>query len=206
MGEENSTITFQSIYDMVRKEKTNEEIQELNKEVFAQLTTYLKTKIQIYKNSKNRGINPNELKKMKSQIISARKLIKELYERRERKILQLAINKSRTKSDEIDESKLLPEEKLLFDDTTKILDKYRQDILLNLVNARLPFGKKEKINNNEEEKHEPEEFVEVRFTQAVPKFLGLKEEIYGPFEPGDTAKLPKEIADVIIQRDRGELV
>ena len=53
MGEESSTITFQSIYDMVRKEKTSEEIQQLNKEVFSQLTNYLKMKIQIYKNSKN---------------------------------------------------------------------------------------------------------------------------------------------------------
>ena len=158
---------------------------------------------------------------MKAQIVSARKLIKELYERRERKILQLAINKSRTKSDIIDDSTLLNEEKLIFDDVTEILDKYRQDILLNLVNARLPFGKKEEpqiIEDKEENKEETEsveerttqteneETMTIRFTRAVPKFLGLKEEIYGPFEPGDTATLNKEIANVIIKRGRGEPV
>ncbi len=220
MGEESSTITFQSVYDMVRKEKTSEEIQQLNPEVFLQLTNYLKIKIQIYKNSKNRGLNPGELEKMKVQIVSARKLIKELYERRERKILQLAINKSRTKSDTIDDSNLLKEEKLLFNDTTEVLDKYRQDILLNLVNARLPFGKKEEpqiIGDKEENKEETntveesskienEETMTIRFTRAVPKFLGLKEEIYGPFEPGDTVTINKEIANVIIKRGRGEPV
>ena len=206
MGEESSTITFQSIYDMARKEKTSEEIQELHPDVFKQLTSYLKTKIQIYKNSKNRGLNPNELEKMKVQIVSVRKLIKELYERRERKILHLAINKSRTKSDIIDDSTLLNEEKLIFDDVTEILDKYRQDILLNLVNARLPFGKKEETKPIENKEETKSETMLIRFTSSVPKFLGLKEEIYGPFEPGDTASIPNEIAEVIIKRERGELV
>ena len=206
MGEESSTITFQSIYDMARKEKTSEEIQELHPDVFKQLTSYLKTKIQIYKNSKNRGLNPNELEKMKVQIVSVRKLIKELYERRERKILHLAINKSRTKSDIIDDSTLLKEEKLIFDDVTKILDKYRQDILLNLVNARLPFGKKEETKPIENKEETKSETMLIRFTSSVQKFLGLKEEIYGPFEPGDTASIPNEIAEVIIKRERGELV
>lgn len=206
MGEESSIITFQSIYDMVRKEKTSEEIQELHPDVFKQLTSYLKTKIQIYKNSKNRGLNPGELEKMKVQIVSARKLIKELYERRERKILHLAINKSRTKSDIIDDSTLLNEEKLIFDDVTEILDKYRQDILLNLVNARLPFGKKEETKPIENKEETKSETMLIRFTSSVQKFLGLKEEIYGPFEPGDIASIPNEIAEVIIKRERGELV
>ena len=208
MGEESSTITFQSVYDMVRKEKTSEGIQELHPDVFKQLTSYLKTKIRIYKNSKNRGLNPSELEKMKAQIVSTRKLIKELYERRERKILQLSINKSRTKSDTIDDSTLLKEEKLLFNDATQVLDKYRQDILLNLVNARLPFGKKEETMTVEEKTTptETEETMTVRFTSPVKKFLGLQEEIYGPFEPGDTVTINKKIAKVIIKRERGEPV
>ena len=143
---------------------------------------------------------------MKVQIVSVRKLIKELYERRERKILHLAINKSRTKSDIIDDSTLLKEEKLIFDDVTEILDKYRQDILLNLVNARLPFGKKEETKPIENKEETKSETMLIRFTSSVQKFLGLKEEIYGPFEPGDTASIPNEIAEVIIKRERGELV
>ena len=137
---------------------------------------------------------------MKDQLLSAMRLVKELYERRERKILQLAINKSRTKSQAIDDSVLLEEEKRIFDDATSVLDKYRKEILLNLVNARLPFGKKEE----QQEKKEEKDSVMIRFTGAVPKFLGQNLEIHGPFEEGDIATLPKIIADILIKKNRAE--
>jgi DNA replication initiation complex subunit (GINS family) len=199
MGEE-STITYQAIYDLVRKEKTNDALQKLEPETYSQLIKYLRVKLQIYKNAKARKINPDELAKIKLQITSARKLIKELYERRERKILSMAINKSRTKSDIIDTSVLLPEEKLILEDTVKILDKYRKGILLNLVNAKLPFSK-------QDDKQEPailpkDDNQLIRFTDKVPKFLGTNLEIYGPFKEGDMANLPKILANVLIKRGR----
>jgi len=134
-------ITFEALYEYVRNEKTSEEIQKLSPEIYEQLVNYLKIKLQIYKNVKN---NPEEVEKLKTQINSARKLIKELYERREKKILQLAINKSKTKSDIIDASGLLEPEKKIFAEVTAVLDKYRKDILLNLVNAKLPYLNKKK--------------------------------------------------------------
>ncbi len=197
MGEETSTITYEALYNLVRNEKTNDAIQEIHPDTYKQIVKYLTTKIRIYKKAKKNG-NDNEIERIKTQITSARKLIKDFYERRERKILQLAINKSRTKSDLVDDSALLEDEKMLFEEGTNILDKYRKNILLNLVNAKLPFGEEMDIGKEEDTT------IMIRFIGPVPKFLGLNKEIYGPFEKGDVANLPKEISEVLIKRDRAE--
>ena len=215
-----STITFESLYNLVRKEKTSEEIQELSPEIYEQIITYLKTKIQIYKDSKKRQINPKEIEKIKTQIVSARKLIKELYERRERKISDLAINKSRIKSEKVDDSNILEEEKQIVYELTEIHKKYRDGILLNLVNAKMPFSEKIKepvkeekpvTENSQETKNElpstdePKEekiiLKSICFTKPVPKFLGKNMEIYGPFKPGDIIKIDEDIAKILIDKE-----
>ena len=206
MGED-SAITFESLYNLVRNEKVNEAIQKLSPDIHSEIISYLNTKISIYKDAKAKNLNPEEAEKIRTQIVSARKLIKEIYERRERKILQLAINKSRIRK--VDETTLLTHERMLLDEVTEILDTYRKDILLSLVNAKLPSGspqqeKKEAAEPEEEDMvQEAEEviLIEVKFTKPVPKFLGKEAEVLGPFNPGDTAKLDKDIANILITKE-----
>jgi len=210
MGE-TSTITFESLYNLVRNEKTNEEIQEINPETYKQLVDYLKNKIQIYKEAKAKNLKDTE--QIKTQIVSARKLIKEFYERRERKILHLAINKSRTK--QADDSRLLDREKPILNETTEILDKYRKDILLSLVNAKLPYEREEAVKTEETKPEQVEEetpketisektveTVKLKFTGSLPKFLGKEMEVYGPFEPGDEITIDKDIANILIKNEK----
>lgn len=190
MGE---TITFETLYSMVRKEKTENALQELTPESYTQIANYLKTKIEIHKNQ----TNPSEAEKIKIQIISARKLIKELYERRERKIMRLAINKSRTKAEIIDPGLLKPEIAIA-EEITKILNNYREKILLKLVNAKIPFL------SETTEKTIAENSLLIRFTKPVPKFVGENLEVYGPFEEGNTTTLPKAFAELLIKREHAE--
>ncbi len=235
MGEESSAITFEAIYDMVRKEKVNDEIQKLPPAVYSLLVRYLKTKIEVYKTARENNMKLSELEKIKAQLATARKLIKELYERRERKVAQLAINKSRVQG--VDEAGLLGEEKRLLDGLTAVLDKSRKEVLLNLVNARLPCPedsqntssgaatdeKKEEVKEAskvekmvgmgetpaEQQKQDEEPMnlhkVKVKFTEEVPRFVGPSLEIYGPFKPGDIAELPKIIVDILIKKEAAEL-
>ena len=202
--EEVSTITYESLYNLVRNEKTNGEIQNLNPEVYAQLVNYLKTKIQIYKDAKIKKLK--EVDKIKIQIVSARKLIKDFYELREKKILHLAINKSRTK--QADDTNLLEQEKVILSKITDILDIYRKDILLELVNARLPYSE----DVIEKQQPKPIENIEqpavkekikikkIKFNSELGKFLGKNLEVLGPFKEGDIVELDWEIADVIINK------
>ena len=205
--------------------------------VYAQLVEYLKTKIQIYKESKQKQLNPQDIEKIKTQIVSARKLIKDFYEYRERKITDLAIGKSRTKNADVEN--LLEVEKKILGEIAQTLDVYRKDILLNLVNAKIPYQEESKINQkptkqiNEVvdqqvetkksqtvessqysvETHEPiestesiidlntESLIKIKFTKPVPKFLGKKSEVYGPFEPDDEIEIDSDIANILINQN-----
>jgi DNA replication initiation complex subunit (GINS family) len=54
-----------------------------------------------------------------------RRLIKEIYEKRERKIINMALDKSRTKTFLIDTTALLEEEKEMFESFAVVFDKFR---------------------------------------------------------------------------------
>jgi len=159
-------ITFENLYELVRNEKTNDEIQELNPEIYIEIIEYLNTKLSIYKDSKARKIK--DTGNIKQQIISARKLVKQLYELRERKILQLAINKSRTGSESIKDNKLLKEEKEIFSKVTNDLNYYRQGVLRNIMDGKLPFDS-ENVQEPTKEEEKKNESVGLKDENIVPK-------------------------------------
>lgn len=78
--------------------------------------------------------------------------------------------------------------------------------------AEKESDKEEQLNKTEEkdksenkkEKQESTELEKVRITDQVPEFLGVDLNSYGPFEEGDTPKIPKENANVLIERELAE--
>ena len=49
------------------------------------------------------------------------------------------------------------------------------------------------------------EYTELRFCNRVPEFTGTDLDTYGPFQVGDTAKIPKDSADILIARGNVEV-
>mgnify|MGYP004006856513 FL=1 len=70
-------ITYENLYEVVRKEKSSDALQKLNSNVISQMTDYLRTKIQVYKEAKQKNLP--DLEKIRTQVLSARRLIKNLY-------------------------------------------------------------------------------------------------------------------------------
>jgi len=50
------------------------------------------------------------------------------------------------------------------------------------------------------------ELVSVRFKKYVDKFVGIDMRIYGPFNAGDTARIPRENAEAFAQREAVEII
>lgn len=214
MEDKEVNITYETLFEILRLEKSREELQKLSETFFQDVIEYLKEKKDmLIQQSKNSDLTSfDEEKKGERQLINIRSFIKDIYEKREKKIINLALNKSKTNSSIIDNSALLPEEKIIFDESVKLLNKARKDILLKLLNSEMPDFKieenksienKETKQSNTESKQEPEDKL-IRFTHPVPKFVGPELEIYGPFEADDIAKLPTEIANVLINKLRAE--
>lgn len=205
---EEVTITYETLSELSRIEKGRSELQKLDDSFFNNILRYLKDKHTIITKQQPEGISIEEKKKTEEQLENVKKIIKELYDKREKKIVSMAIDKSKNQAAIIDNSIFLKEEKLLFDNIVTILSINREKTLLNLINLKEPeqadtFAP-EKEEPKEEKKSVQKETKLVRFLHAVPKFVGKELEEYGPFEEEDIASLPIEIANVLINKNRVE--
>ena len=211
MAEENKdevTITYETLFELLRREKERTELQKLESPFFGNLLMYLKDKQAIINKQQTDLFSAEEKRKTEDQLINVKKIIKELYERREKKIVSMAVDKSRNRSAIIDNSVFLKEERELFDNIIKVLDNSRESVLSNLLSLKEPSAAQRfmpgKAEDKEEKKTANKETKLVRFLHAVPKFVGKELEEYGPFEEEDIASLPVEIANVLIQKNRVE--
>ena len=137
---ENIKITLETLYDILRNEKKKEDLQKLDASFFFDVVGYLREK-QALLELKHEGENifaAGEKEKLEYELRSIRRILKELYEKREKKIIDIAMNRSRTGSDIIDTSSMLREEKQFYQQVLGILDDYRRGILLSLFRGELP--------------------------------------------------------------------
>jgi len=204
------TITYETLFELLRREKERSELQKLDPSFFNNILRYLKDKQAILDKQQGDLASVEEKKKTQEQQENVRKIIKDLYSKREKKIVGMAIDKSKNKSAIVDNSVFLKEERELFDNVVKILDSGRENILSNVIEMKDPvaLGGVEQKTNLGEAVHKEElpkkDTKLVRFLSAVPKFVGKELEEYGPFEEEDIASLPIEIATVLINKGRVE--
>ncbi len=202
------TITYETLFELLRREKERSELQKLDPSFFRNVLRYLKDKQAIMSKKEEDLASVEEKKKTEEQIGNVKKILRDLYGKREKKIVGMAIDKSKNKSVIVDNSVFLKEEKELFDSFVKLLDSGRDNVLLNVIDLKEPVS----FGGVDEQPAEKEQTMDlkkkdtklVRFLSAVPKFVGKELEEYGPFEEEDIASLPVEIATVLINKGRVE--
>jgi DNA replication factor GINS len=204
---EDSLITYEALYDILRKEKLNAELQSLEKDFFEKVSRYFNEKAAILASQrlKDSVFAPDSIKKTQKQLENIQKILKEIYERRESKIVQLAISCSRTGTRSVERSLFLKEESSLFDELLSKLNEYRSGIIHNLMRG-----------SNVEVKSQPEsiktkdqpssEYIKVKFNKEVPKFVGTDLKEYGPFRQNDEVQVPKKVADLLMSTKRADII
>ncbi|MAG91608.1 hypothetical protein CMO83_02950 [Candidatus Woesearchaeota archaeon] len=201
-------ITYETLFELLKREKERNDLQKLEPTFYSDTINYIKDKKKILEAKGDSPFASDERKKTERQLENIYKILKELYERREKKLITLALDKSRTQSNLIDTTALLKEEKVFYDATTNLLDTYRNAILITLLNEKMPFMEPLKDEKPKEDFKSALEIKNptklVRFMFQVPKFVGPELEEYGPFETEDIANLPMEIADVLINKGKVE--
>ena len=195
-------ITYESLFDISRNEM-KEGIQHLPQEFYRDLVTYLKEKGAMLEGET--PLSDAERNKIAKQLHNVHNIVRGIYERRETKILNLSLISAR--GSDVDTSALLPLEFKLFERLRGMLRDSRRDVLASLLRGEVP-----KLHSHKEpevasaiEQTDPEEQSStklVRFLIHVPKFVGTELEVHGPFEPGDIANLPVEIANLLVKKER----
>ena len=214
MAENEIKITYEVLFDLFRREKNREELQKLDSTFFEDVIAYMKEKNNILQEKIQKNESKDEIKKMHIQLENINKLVKELYERRERKILTMALNKVRINQNIINTSSLLAEEKMFFDQLIELLSFYRNEILEKVGNQQKPtLIKSQPINqlSNQLSNTDPNtasdknnQIKSIRFIVAMPKFMGEQMEVYGPFQQNDVTQLPAKLADLLISKGKAK--
>ena len=194
-------FTYEALFELVMREKGREELQKLDPKVYSDILTYLEHKKRVAQSTLDGAFSSGD--HTLQQLRNIRRLVRELYERREKKIINLAIIRSRTGSEAMDLSSMLDSEKNLFMALVEKLDNTRSEVTGTILSEK----KTEKPEPPESPTKEPEKNKgKVRFLKEVPKFIGKELEVYGPFNEGDTVELPKELADVLVVREKATYV
>ena len=189
------TLTYEALYDILRRERTRQELQKLDSNFYKDVDNYIREKIKTLESQRQKSsiFAQKEIEKTEKQLDNVKKIIKELYEKREMKITQLALSMAKTK-DMQEVIELLPEERDMFENLVKSLREGREIIIYNLIE-----GKPKVIKTDNETRL-------IRFVQAVPKFVAEDSNEYGPFEEEYIASLPLKVADILVKNNRAEVL
>jgi DNA replication factor GINS len=174
MAEE--TITFEMIRKIQREEERSPKLSKLPENFYQNVKNYLQQKRKILEKMEDR--------KASIEMKNIERLVEDIFNRRERKIVTQAINSARVN---LKVENLIEEEKEFFDKVVGIIKERREKILKELI-----------------EKEERETVSMVVFKEPVPEFIGADLKTYGPFEKGDIAKLPEENAKILVEKGLAE--
>ena len=225
MDKNEVSITDEKLFEILRLEKNRIELQKLESNFYNLLAEYIKKKKEKYqeqRKSNNETINENNL--LGTEIYNINKLTRDIYFRRLRKILNLALNFSIAPDTVVENSAMLDIEKEFFELVKKNFQDNKKQVLDKILSGSVPGfagtfqdadtdnAKKDNSEQKPEEnvpdnnKPKNNETVQVRFIADVQKFVGADLEFYGPFHPKDIAKLPNKIVDILKSKGQVEVL
>lgn len=172
MAEE--TITFELIRKIQREEQRAPKLSKLPENFYSSLSAYLEQKRNLVKEDRKTAL----------EIKNIERLIEDIFNRRERKILNSAILAARTN---LPPENLTDEEREFFDKIVAWIKDRRNEGLKKMLS-----GEKEELASL------------IVFKEDTPEFMGTDEKTYGPFKKGDIARLPEENMKVLIERGIAE--
>lgn len=202
-------MTYSKLRKIQKEENRKDELVELEDNFLISLSNYLETK-------KKHSDDDREYK-------NAKRVFEKIISIREDKITQKA--KIAAKTNTPIDLDLLPEEQELFRELKTRFEEHSKRLENKIetgssknreTNKKQETKKKtveeESESQEEKEKQEKElendtednDYVKIKIKENVPEFMGTDLETYGPFEEGDEAQVPKENAEILINRGNAE--
>lgn len=181
-------LTYNDLYEALRKEKYSEQLQILPQNFISSVSQYLKEKKEFA--SKEDDLFLDTIIKTKKQYENAIFLFKELMLRRKKKLLNLSFVATETGISKKDFENMLPTERELFDKVITSMEKADKEIS-SILNGKGEIEIKNRL---------------VVFNENMEEFMGLAGEKFGPYKKGDIANMPKEVAKILQDSKKVEIV
>lgn len=180
-------ITYNDIYEASRKERYSEQLQPLPGNFILEVRNYLEEKKQIA--LKENTEFSDVITATKKQMENAQMLFRELIRGRKKKIMNLILIASETGISKKDFDNMLDFEKKLFENLMKSVEASDKEVR-DLLRSKIGIPK----NKN------------ILFKEDVGEFIGLDGNKIGPFKKGEKIKIEEEIAKILVDDNKAEMV
>ena len=207
-------FTYEDLYELLRTEKFSTDLDEIKKGDLHRIQAYLKTKEVLLKKQEDTTSILSSQKKIKIQqeIDNAIRALKDLYEIRERKIINRAVYGARTDDTFKDTTNMLENETELYEQMLEILRDQKEIFFKLIENASEIEEKNINISTTTDEtetqtsydedtgkkdKESDIKFIEVSFIEDCPEMFGEDLEKYGPFKVNDTHNIPEQLFNIL---------
>lgn len=174
---------YDELYEAWRKEKENEDVQELPRDFYTRLAEYIRKIKEESRMLDEKTLRGRLLQKERENV---ERFTDELIRSRYDKIMR------RISAGEIlAAASLTDEEGALYEEVSPSAESYL-GLLNNILRGQL-------LKAQEKTKLKPSTLL-VRVLQEIPAIIGADMKTYGPFKPEDVAALPAENARILIKQ------
>lgn len=181
-------ISYNELYELLRKEKYSETLQVLPKNFLDDFKQYvLEMKRE---DSGDGGLFSESLAKSKKQFENALSIFRELVLRRKRKILNLVFVATETGIMKRDYENMLDFERTVFDKMVNAFEQGDKD-LNDLLSGKDEVKSKHKL---------------IVFSDDAEEFVDFKGNSVGPFKLGAYANLDEEVAEILVSGGKAKYV
>ncbi len=182
-------LNYNDLYELLRKEKYGETLQQLPKNFLNEVSLFLQDKRE--QSATQGDLFLDSVAKSKKQLENSIAIFKELISRRKKKLLQLAFIATETGIMKRDYETMLEFEKNLFEKFVNAFeegDKYLLQVL---------HGKKEQTQ---------ERYKLVIFHRPVEQFVDMAGNVIGPFNEGTLLNVETEVASALVSGGKASYV
>ena len=182
-------LAYNDLYEILRKEKYSDSLQQLPKTFVNDVSEYLNDK-------KNQAVKDDDMfadsvLKSKKQLENSISIFKELILRRKRKLLNLVFVAAETGIMKRDYENMMPFEKVVFDKLVKAFEEGDKNL------AKLMNGKEE----GEQDKNKL-----ILFNQSIEQFIDMSGKVIGPFASGELANLESQVSEILVSGGKAQFV
>ena len=176
-------LTYEALREIQRNEKSSEKLFELEEEFYNAFNGYIEQRQKSQEESST------------IEIQNAKNILRDIIDRREKKILNQALRAARTQ-EKIDKGPMTEKEQELYEALVNVLNEYRVE--LNGENGTKPTEEAEEVEEEDTGK------VKIKLLEDLPAIVGADFEDYGPFRAGDVVELPRENAEIFLKKEKAE--
>ena len=185
-------LTYNDLYEYLRKEKYGEQLQSLPKDFVQQFCDYMNEKRKSFSDSDsglNSGDFVDDLLREKKQYENAMAIFKELILRRKKKILNLVFVAAETGIMKRDFGDMLGFEKDLFERLVRSVEDSDKE-LHGMMNGR-PLESQNRM---------------ILIKEDIEQFVDMFGEVVGPYKKGNLINLDTNVAEVLISGGKAVFV